>query len=212
MEMSFSKIDWNEEGSAREKIYFFVVLALIVFMFLRVLWLPTLDKIKGNKGEIKNIKLQTSTLEKFIDLDKKLASAKPAKAAEEIDKEIQTILSKSSKNPQTVITDVVNKMTGRDALGSMTLESISFQPLNALGGYASIPIALSVQGTFSALQNYLSRLEKIEYLFTIDNIKFAESENHTGLIKADIAAKLYVGFTGVKPAVPQKKNGENNKT
>lgn len=202
MEMNLSKIDWQQEASPRERVYFVIVMILIVFLAFRILWLPISHGMKTKKMEISNLKLQISTLEKFTDLDKKLAPQQPAIKKEEIDKKIEEILKKSSDDPQKIMSSVIRDVTSRSKLGNLILNDVTFQPPVAQSGYASMPVAIVVEGTYSSIETYLSKLEKIEYLFTVDNIKFQVSEAHPGLVVAELTAKLYLGSFVITEPLP----------
>lgn len=193
MGLSFAKIDWDEEPSTREKAYFFVVLLLIVVAMMRLLLLPTLQKIKIRKQDMNNIKLQASTLEKFIEIDKKIAPLKPALRNEAVDKHLEEALENMSENPKEVIAAVIGEIASRRLMGNVVLNSLSFETAVAHGGYATVPVSLNVLGTFSSLQNYLLMMEKLNYLFTVDNVKFTRSEDHPGLITGELKASIYVG-------------------
>lgn len=215
MELNLAKIDWEQEPSAREKVYFFLILILIVFAFARLLWLPTFAKIKVKKQEIENVKMQVSTLEKFIKINKKIEPQKKVQTTKGVNVGIESVLEEMPDDPQEAIAKVIQEITSRRSLGSATLESVSFKSPVAQTGYAAVPILLSVEGTFSALQNYLSRLEKIRYLFTVDNIIFKGSDLHPGLIKADLKCNLYVGaikgLSLIEGAATGDKKGQGGK-
>lgn len=192
MELNFSKIDLNEEPSAREKIYFGVILVLIAVAIMRLIYFPTLAGIKNKKADINNVKLQMSTLEKFIEIDRRIEPL-PGVAAntDKSNENLEKALFKMSKNPKKMIADTVKEITSRNAMGSVILNNLSLKPAVVRGSYVSIPVSLNVIGTFTAMQSYLTMIEKLDYLVTIDNISFELSEAHPGLVTADLNASIY---------------------
>lgn len=193
MGLTFSKIDWGEEPSVREKIYFVIVLVMILFAMMRLFWQPGAERIKKSKQEMRNISLQIDTLKKFIEIDKKIAERKPAVPQKMANEHIANALKKITDNPREVISGIIKEITSRKLMGNVTLNNLSFQTATARSGYTSVPVSLSAVGTFSSLQKYFSAMEKIDYLFTIDNVKLRLSTEHPGLIQADLDGSIYVG-------------------
>lgn len=199
MELGFSKMDWNEEPSLREKIYFGAIFFLIAFAMMRLFWFPTQDVIQKKKQEINNIALQITTLQKFIDIDKRIAPAKQADDLGDAGREIEKVLKSMPRDPRKIVSSVIRDITSRNRLGSVVLKNVAFQTAVTKGGYALVPVELSITGTFSAIQNYFSSLEKQKYLFTIDNVKFETTGQQSGLITVGITASIYVGMSRVVP-------------
>lgn len=193
MELGFSKIDLNDEPTAREKVYFVIVIVLITVAMMRLFWLPGIDGIKKKKVEVNNVKLQISTLRKFIEIDRKIPSSRPAGDKIGNNRPLEAALAQMGEDPKKVMADVVRDITSRRFMGSIVLNNLSFESAIAKSGYTEVPITLSVLGTFSALQSYLTMLEKLDYLITVDNVVFRLSEDHPGLVVADLNASIYVG-------------------
>ncbi len=200
MGIGFSKIDLNEEPSGRERIYFFVILALILFAISRLLIIPTMDVIKARKIDIKSARLQIETLQKFINIDKKIEKPRQSPQAQKaLDQRLEVALRKTQKNSREIIAEVVSEVTSRRRMGSVVLNSLSFKDAIARSGYTVMPLSISVLGTYSALRNYLLMLEKANFLFTVDNINFSVTEETRGLISAQIETSIYTGASGNVP-------------
>ena len=112
---------------------------------------------------------------------------------------------RTAKKPQETIAAAMQEITSRKILGNLILNDISFKETDYRSGYAIVPIEMSLRGTFSSLQNYFFGLEKINYLFTVDNIAFKVSDKHPGIIVADLASSLYIGSTRKVEAPGKKK-------
>jgi len=197
MGIGFSKVDLNEEATGRERIYFFVILVLVLFAVSRLLILPTMDVIKIRKIDIKSARLQIETLQKFINIDKKIEKPKKSPQVQKaVDERLERALGETRKNSREIIAEVISEITSRRRMGGVVLNSLSFKDAVARSGYTVMPVSLSVLGTYSALRNYLLMLEKVNFLFTVDNINFSVTEKNRGLISADIETSIYVGATG----------------
>jgi len=203
MELGASKIDWNAEPSGREKIYFIVVMLMITVAFGRLLWIPTFKNIKNEKIKIKNIKLQVKTLEEFIKINKKI-EPKRMVSKEEIDLRLEKALKGETGNPYEIISDVTTQITASRNVGNIMLEKIAFSPPQAESGYVKFPVSLSVVGTFPITQGYLEKLEGLDYLFIVDNVRVESSEDHVGLIDTELRCSLFVGAAGNMFVAPPK--------
>lgn len=191
-----TKIDWNEEPSTREKLYFGVIMLLIAVAMMRLLWLPQQMVIKNQKKDINNIELQITTVQKFIDIDKKISAPQKVEHREKLDKQIEEALKSVSEHPKSAIAQIIRRISSKRVMGNVSLNSISFKTANVKSGYAVVPVSLSVLGTFSSLQKYLRSIEKMKYLFTVDNITLSLSEKNSGLISANLEASIYIRSSG----------------
>lgn len=210
MGLTTSKIDWSAEPSNRERIYFFVILFLVVVAFARVFWLPSLAIIEKNKADIKSVKMQIKILEDFVKINQKIAPQKPKISKEAVDLKLEEALKGKTGKPHDVISSVTQVLAGKDVVGNLSLQNISFKAPHAESGYAKFPITIEVLGTFSNIQSYLSKLEKIDYLFTVDNIKMLRSEEHSGLLTGDLSCSLYVVASGSIRIQAQKEQNKDS--
>lgn len=192
MGLEVSKIDWNGEPSSREKVYLVVILILIIAAFARLLWIPTYKNIKQRKVEIGNIRLQITPLEEFLSTNRQVEQQKPVISKEVIDRRFEDALKGKNDNPHQIISDVTSEITSRKNIGNMTLTNIAFEVPKAESGYVKIPIRVEIVGTFPSLQRYLSKLESLDYLFTVDNVKLGASAEHPGMITGELSGTLYI--------------------
>lgn len=209
----FQKIDWNEEPNSREKVFFFIILAMISVAFMRLLWVPTYQSIKQKRMEITNIRLQIKTLEEFVKVNSKLEEKKPKQNIGEQDFRLEQALQGKLGDPHQVIADVTSDITSRRNIGSILLQNISFEPLQMEAGYVRFPLTVNVSGTYSVLQSYLSKLERLNYLFTVDNVKIVMSQDTPGIINAELKCMLFIASTGnvkmvMPPNLPQPEKKE----
>lgn len=190
---SLRGVDLDQEAKVREQVIFLIVLIVILVAILRLLWIPVYEKIKIKNEEIKNVKQQVEALKKFIELDKKIAPPEPKKKKGLVFQHIEKELRESSKDPRLTLSEGMQEITSRKRMRNLVLNNLSFKPPQEHVGYYVVPIMLTVQGTFSALQSYFSWLEKIDYLFTVDNIKFSVAPERPGIVVADLRSSLYIG-------------------
>lgn len=205
MELGFSKVDWQQEASTRERIYFGVVLLLVIVAAMRLLWIPKYEQIQKRKQEIKNVQLQVDTLRKFIDVEKKPPSKPKLERKTIAAGRLQRMLEEVPEDPQQMIAAVIQEITSRKKMKGLTLMGMSFDPAEAGSGYTTIPLKLILRGTFSGLQTYLAKVEREGQLFAVDNLKLRTLDDHPGLIEAELSASLYIMGTGVT-VVPSKED------
>lgn len=211
MELGLGKdFDLDQEAKTREQAIFVVVLLLLLVVALRLLWMPVMSKIKEKNQEISAVKKQVEALEKFINLDKKIAPAQESLGTDKKVTFIEDVLRETAKNPQQTIAQAMREVTSKKRLGNLVLNNISFEQPQDKGGYYIVPIKMNLSGTYSALQSYFAGIEKIDFLYTVDNISFKVSENNPGIIISDLSTSLYIG--GAAGLVPEADKTEKKKT
>jgi len=206
MDFNIGQIDLKQEAGPREKIYFAVILILIVVSFARWFYLPKLKDIKMLQVEIKNNSMQIDTLKQFT----QLKIPEPEKAVENHKLKTGTKFEKaveaSMQSPQQVVADVIKMMTSSNILNGISLTGVSFASEVNKGTYGTIPAALDFEGKYSGLLSYLEHVEKFGKLLTVDNVEVNSKPDSTSKIQAKVNASIYV----VYPAPQQPPTGGPN--
>ncbi|MBI2341918.1 MAG: type 4a pilus biogenesis protein PilO [Deltaproteobacteria bacterium] len=196
MDFNFSQIDLKQEGSQREKIYFFIIMLLLVIAFARWFYIPKLKEIKLAQIELKNGLMQIDTLRQFAQL--KLPELKPAQETEAVKHgtKFEKALAASMKSQQQVVAEMVKLLTSSYMLNGIALSGISFSPEQVKPGYATVPAAIEMDGKYSGIINYLGNVEKFGKLITIDNVELTSKVGTS--VHAKINISIYVVTGGQK--------------
>lgn len=197
--MAQGGIDWKQEAQGRERIYFVVFLLLIPLMFGRVVWGPKRVKTAEVAQELKNVMLQVDTVKNRLTEVKKIqaarAGARPTEtsaAATNGDGRFAPYMQGLVRSRQEVMSDIVKRLTGPQALKGIALNGHSIGSDVDAGTYLTVPLELNLEGPFAALVQYFDAVEKMPLLLTIDNITLNAVTEAPGRIQVRLATTVYV--------------------
>lgn len=194
MEMNFSNVDLKQEASSREKVYFFVILALIVFMFARVVWLPKAQSTKLTKTKIQATKVQVDTLKKFM--DEKLKEKPVQQVVQEVPaagvgEQLERLLEKN-KSGAIVASNLVDVLTTPKSIKGLRIISMNFGTEVMKDGFYILPMELEIGGQFRAFNKYIGQLEYFPYILTINNININAGTSSKSEVLAKLSLNLYI--------------------
>ena len=194
MEFNFSQIDLKQEAETREKIYFAVILLLIVIAFSRWFYLPKIQEIKMIQVEANNANLQIGTLKQFAQLKLPAPDVQSPELTFTSGTKFEQAIEASKKSQQQVIADIIKKLTSTEVLGSVSLAGMNLGSEVNKGNYGTIPAAIDLDGKYSAILSYMEHVEKFGKLITIDNLELSLNNNSSFLVHAKINANIYVVY------------------
>lgn len=192
MDIGFTQIDLKQEASLREKIYFAVILLLIVVAFARWFYIPKLQQTKLAKVEVKNQQLQIDTLKEFAKIKIPEVIARPQEGEFRTGSKFEKAMAASMKSQQQVVADIVKVLTSHNILGGVSLVGISFGNKADKGMYSSVPMTVEVEGQYSKILNYFGYIEKLGKLVTIDNVEINRKEGTASTIHTKADMSIYV--------------------
>ncbi len=203
MDMSFSQIDLKQEGSGRERVYFAVILVMTVVMFARLLYIPKLAQIKQVKTEIKNSLLQLGTLKQFAQLKLPEAEATSAQQSMSAGTKFERAVEEHMRSQQQVVAEIIKALSTANALKGVTMSGINLGAEVNKGAYGEVPLTIDIEGKYSGVLSYLSNIERLGKLITIDNIELKVKEGSGSAVQARVSMSIYmVHKPGEGPAVP----------
>lgn len=197
--MAQGGIDWKQEAQGRERIYFFIFLLLVPVMFGRVLWGPKRAETAHKKKDLEAVMLQVETLKKRLGDVKKIqasrAAAQPVEAvvqSQGVDERFAPYLSGAVRSRQDVMSEIVGRLTGPNALQGLALNGHSIGVDVDAGIYLAIPLEVNIEGPFAALVRYFDAVEKMPLLLTIDNIALSTPPETPAKIQSKLSTTAYV--------------------
>lgn len=202
MDLNVGQIDLKQEAGPREKIYFAVILLLIVVSFTRWFYIPKLKDTKMLQVDIKNNLLQVDTLKKFAQLKipepEKQNENRKLRTGTKFEKAVEA----SMQSPQQVVADVIKMMTSSNVLNGISLTGVSFASEVNKGTYGTIPTAIDLEGKYSGLLGYLEHVEKFGKLLTVDNVEVNSKPDSASKVQAKVNASIYVVYPNPTPQQP----------
>lgn len=193
MELDFSKIDWKEEASKREKLYFALLLVMVVFMFARVFWIPKAQAIREEKARIKGVKTQIVELKRFIDekLKEKIMGERAAERPLGVGGQLEKLLGKS-RDKAIAASSLVDALTIPSSRRGLNLISMNFGKEVGKNGFYILPMELTVEGSFRSLYKYIGQVELFPQLVTVDNIDIKTGARGRAEVLAKLNFSLYI--------------------
>ncbi len=192
MDSDGSQFDLKQEAGGREKIYFAIILLLIVVAFTRWFYIPKMKQIKLMQIEVKNNTMQIDTLKQFAQLKipeiPKTSLGANIKTGTKFEKAVEA----SMKSQQQVVADIVKLLTSNNVLNGVSLSGVNFAAEVNKGAYSTIPVGIDLSGKYSGVLNYLEHVEKFGKLVTVDNIELTVEAKAPTVVKAKIGASIYI--------------------
>ncbi len=202
MELGFGSVDLKQEAAPRERIYFGVILLLILVSFARWLYLPKMAEIRKTQIEVKNNLLQIDTLKQFAQLKIPTSVTNAPEQAVRTGTKFEKALEESSKSQQQVVADVVKLLTSSEILNGISISGMAFAAEINKGTYGFIPATIDLDGKYSGLLGYLGHVERFGRLVTIDNFDLKAKEGSASTVHAKVTAKIYIVHPAGAPTEP----------
>lgn len=203
MELNFSQIDLKQEGSGRERVYFALILVLIVVMFARWFYIPKLAKMKQVKVEIKNSLLQIGTLKQFAQLKLPELESPVSQQYISAGTKFERAVEEHMRSQQQVVAEIIKALSTANALKGVIISGINLGDEVNKGAYGAVPLTINLEGKYSGVVSYLSSIERLGKLITIDNIELKVKEGSGSVVEAKVAMNIYlVHKAGEERATP----------
>lgn len=198
MDLDISQIDLKQEAAGKEKIYFAIILLLIVVTFARWFYIPKVKEIKLLKVEVKNASLQIDTLKQFANLKLPTLQTQPQNHNQQIKSgtKFEKAIEESMKSQQQVVADIVRQLTSQNVLNNVSISGMSFGSEVDKGGYGLIPVSIDVDGRYAGILGYLEHIETFGKLITVDNVELTTDAKSPTYVKAKLNMNIYVVHTG----------------
>lgn len=202
MDTGFSNIDLKQEAAPKERLYFGIILLLILVSFARWLYLPKLAQTKRIQVEIKNAKLQIDTLKQFAQLKLPAPAASEAAQLYRTGNKFEKAVEASSRSSQQVMADLVRMLTSSEVLNGVIISGMSFGQEVSMGNYGAVPVTIDLEGKYSGVMNYLEHVNKFGRLVMVNNFDLKIKEGSASKVHAKLFAKIYIVHPGGTPTVP----------
>ena len=159
-------------------------------------------------GKLKNLKREAADVQEKIDAYHQQVAA--ARSAPKIEVADVYRLAKAMPN-KTDMPDVVLELSQLARDTGIRFDSISPQPVAAVGSYSVLPISVTFNGNFYNLADFLyrvrslvtvhgGRLDATGRLFAVDTLAFNESNLHFPQIQASLVIDAFVYAAAPAPA------------
>ncbi|MFH1830838.1 MAG: type 4a pilus biogenesis protein PilO [Pseudomonadota bacterium] len=191
--LRISKFSLDQEPSLREKFFFVIVLGGLMLLFVNVFWEPQADRIKTERSELNNIKLEVDALQRLIDSTKtQLALQKKAPQKElEVDQKVKSMLERKVVDPLAEVHATVGLLSSRRFSRKVKVEDITIGDIVEKENYLMVPISIQLYGRYGGMQGYFKALERIDRMLLIKSFNLRAGEED-GTVKALLDVELYM--------------------
>lgn len=193
--LEVAHVDWNKTPPIRERVFFGIIFVLCLMMFARVWWEPQQSQIRRFKTELAVVTLQVDALRNLIESTKKKLGSVRAKA--EVDQRgvrdnwTRRALSRLSSTPAKELASSMYALTGRRMLGGLIFRSIEAEKPKNVGTHTVIPLVLTVEGSFTGIQRYLKRLERLEKPMIVTHVQITQGTERPGIVEGVLTLNLF---------------------
>jgi type IV pilus assembly protein PilO len=186
------------------------IIGIVVGAVLFVGFLGWFALVRPQGGKLEDLKAQTAEAQQKIDsYNQQVAAARSAPKIEVAD---VYRLAKAMPD-RTDMPDVVLELSQLARDTGIRFDSISPQPTALIGSYTVLPIAVTFNGNFYNLADFLYRLRSLVSvhggrldatgrLFSVDTLTFNESPLNFPQIQASLVIDAFVYGTGVPSPAP----------
>jgi type IV pilus assembly protein PilO len=186
------------------------IIGIVVGAVLFVGFLGWFALVRPQGGKLEDLKAQTAEAQQKIDTYNQQVAA--ARSAPKIEVADVYRLAKAMPD-RTDMPDVVLELSQLARDTGIRFDSISPQPTALIGSYTVLPIAVTFNGNFYNLADFLYRLRSLVSvhggrldatgrLFSVDTLTFNESPLNFPQIQASLVIDAFVYGTGVPSPAP----------
>jgi type IV pilus assembly protein PilO len=196
------------------------IIGIVVGAVLFVGFLGWFALVRPQGGKLEDLKAQTAEAQQKIDTYNQQVAA--ARSAPKI--EVADVYRVAKAMPdRTDMPDVVLELSQLARDTGIRFDSISPQPTALIGSYTVLPIAVTFNGNFYNLADFLYRLRSLVSvhggrldatgrLFSVDTLTFNESPLNFPQIQASLVIDAFVYGTGVPSPAPLPTTTETTST
>jgi Tfp pilus assembly protein PilO len=186
----------KKPAQVRESILAGLVMLVICYMFYTNFFTPKQKminevtvKIEKTDLEIKNTKEINSSLEKKHK-EQESELKKQAKELANQNEKVQ-LIQKYKTPDHNGISDFLNAITHPNFRTKLSIDSLKYDPTKKESGFTSTQFKLEASGKFHNAVEFISKLEKVQALVSLDSISIQTSDRDSSLIKLEITGTFY---------------------
>lgn len=192
--LKFPTVNLGRQPTTREKIFFIVVLAVSLFIFMDNLWQPKTKNIKILKTEFNNYELQIDAIQKLIE-----ATVTNMTKGEELPKKglqsdpyVKRVLERRVVDITEEINSTADLMGGRKVARKVQVLKVEIGNRTREKNYTAVPITVELKGRYTAIREYLGSLENIGRPVIVKSFSVKKIEGKSGMLGAEIKTELLI--------------------
>ena len=167
--------------SKREKFLLVVAIVITLWMAVKYLYVPRVDKIKELSGELKLVSIELEAFEKLLEQKKQ---------EEDVSRKLSRLKTKFIKEGN--INEVLHFITDASKRAKTNLVSINPKQIKIEKFYRTVPIDIKLNGKYNDIMDFLGSIDRYEKIIDVMNIQVKKDEIKRGMLKAELVGNVYV--------------------
>lgn len=185
---------WNDEPKLREKLMFGVAVLGVVVLFFDMLFTPLSERretlLKDEKAVAAQVKSVQSAIAKMKeDLASRVQAVRPPP---KMDERSRRILGRKFGDVGEETTAIVDVLGGRHVASRVKVQKVSVGQQVDMQSYIDVPLSIELQGTYTAVLNYLEFIERIDQPLFVKAVRLQREREGGGTLQVVLTIEFYV--------------------
>lgn len=192
--LGVGNVSLNREPSAREKVFFFVVVAIMLILFLDSLWKPETKKIIILKTQLNSIEMQRESAKRLIDATHTQIEKTKTEPKQhlETDDFVKKVLEREVVDETDEMNSIADLLGSKKLTRKVTVSKVEIGSRTDTQNYIEVPITVQFEGRYSGVRDYFKAVEALERAVIIDSFKIVRNKEKTSLLEVTLEIMFYM--------------------
>jgi Tfp pilus assembly protein PilO len=186
----------KKQAQLRESILAFVAILVVAYGAYSLLYAPRSAQNEELATQLQELQDRRAGVEKLIDVLQKKVDQRLNEASEETDANIshnpKLQMLQKSRNPEfKSVSDFLNSITRDATKPTVTINSLSYDALQAHDGYESAKFIIYVNGHYADLIDFIKLIENKAALITLDKLNLLVDNTDTTKVSLELNGTFY---------------------
>lgn len=184
------KTDLKKPATSREMTLGALFLVALLFVFMRILYLPKGKALQEIKTKIETMQLEKSALIQFSAATAKQTPSNLKALKKNADIKMQ-ILSGEKKATLVELAPLMNTLTQPSFRKGLSFDSLAQLPTITEKGYTKAPFTMHATGSFERIVAFLEKMGRLPALVAVDSVSLTANAQKDKNLKLELTATLY---------------------
>lgn len=178
-------------ANKREQLLSGAAMVLILIIFFRLVYIPSNQNQVNLNTQIINLRMEKDALEKFVKaLQQKLPSLKGREIKGPMTAKTKILMGEEEPMTENVA-ELFKLLSAHSFLKGVRIQELSHIPLKSANGYTEQSFFIGLEGTFRNVAAYLSRVEALPALLSVDNLSIKVVTPKASEIRLELNGSLF---------------------
>lgn len=193
MGLSGEKIDWSQEAPNRERLWFFLVMGVIVYLFATLFWSHAQTRDEEIDKDIETVRVQIEAMEKIlaVKIEPTIKKDSDEKKIEDDPRFVPYLEGKIIPKEE-LLRQLDSSLSDPSLLGTVELIDKTVGEATDKETFIRIPFGINISGGFIETMNYMERIEKLPLLIIYEGVSVSAPQDNPQILSTRITGSLYV--------------------